>query len=79
MNADLLSRHLGRVRSVLRRRNIKTRKHLGQHFMLDRHILGNIVAAAAPLGGRTVLEVGPGPGCRFEARSFSERLFQNAQ
>ena len=37
-------------------------KRLGQHFLFDPSILGRIVAAAGPLAGETVLEVGPGPG-----------------
>lgn len=37
-------------------------KRLGQHFLFDPSILRRIVDAAGPLAGRTVLEVGPGPG-----------------
>jgi 16S rRNA (adenine1518-N6/adenine1519-N6)-dimethyltransferase len=37
-------------------------KRLGQHFLFDPSILARIVAAAGPLAGETVLEVGPGPG-----------------
>jgi 16S rRNA (adenine1518-N6/adenine1519-N6)-dimethyltransferase len=37
-------------------------KRLGQHFLLDGNLLGRIAAAAGDLAGRTVLEVGPGPG-----------------
>ena len=37
-------------------------KRLGQHFLLDPSILRRISAAAGDLAGRTVVEVGPGPG-----------------
>ena len=38
------------------------RKSLGQHFLFDRERLRRIALAAGPVEGRTVLEVGPGPG-----------------
>ncbi len=47
---------------VLRRHGIRADKRLGQHFLLDPGILGRIAGAASPLAGRTVLEIGPGPG-----------------
>jgi 16S rRNA (adenine1518-N6/adenine1519-N6)-dimethyltransferase len=50
------------VGAVLRRHGIRADKRLGQHFLLDPGILRRVVAAADPLAGRTVLEVGPGPG-----------------
>lgn len=37
-------------------------KGLGQHFLLDPEITRRIAAAAGPLDGRCVIEVGPGPG-----------------
>ena len=37
-------------------------RRLGQHFLFDPRILARIAAAAEPLAGCTVLEVGPGPG-----------------
>ncbi|MGD9510855.1 MAG: 16S rRNA (adenine(1518)-N(6)/adenine(1519)-N(6))-dimethyltransferase RsmA [Geminicoccaceae bacterium] len=37
-------------------------RRLGQHFLFDPSILRRIVAAAGDLAGRTVVEVGPGPG-----------------
>ena len=43
---------------VARRR----RKSLGQHFLADGRIADRIVAAAAPDGSDTVLEIGPGGG-----------------
>ena len=38
------------------------RKALGQHFLFDPSILKRAANAAGPLKGRTVIEVGPGPG-----------------
>ncbi len=35
---------------------------MGQHFLLDPNITVRIVAAAAPLAGCDVIEIGPGPG-----------------
>ncbi len=43
-------------------RALTAKKSLGQHFLLDPHILKRIVEAAAPFEDRTVIEVGPGPG-----------------
>jgi len=38
------------------------RKALGQHFLFDPDILKRAALAAGPVEGRTVIEVGPGPG-----------------
>jgi 16S rRNA (adenine1518-N6/adenine1519-N6)-dimethyltransferase len=38
------------------------RKALGQHFLFDPSILKRAATAAGPVAGRTVIEVGPGPG-----------------
>ncbi|MBI2708010.1 MAG: ribosomal RNA small subunit methyltransferase A, partial [Proteobacteria bacterium] len=43
-------------------RALRAKKSLGQHFLIDPHILKRIVETAAPLENRTVIEVGPGPG-----------------
>ncbi|WP_018146960.1 16S rRNA (adenine(1518)-N(6)/adenine(1519)-N(6))-dimethyltransferase RsmA [Henriciella marina] len=37
-------------------------KALGQHFLFDPDILRRTALAAGPVEGRTVIEVGPGPG-----------------
>ncbi|WP_370764764.1 16S rRNA (adenine(1518)-N(6)/adenine(1519)-N(6))-dimethyltransferase RsmA [Teichococcus vastitatis] len=47
---------------VVARHGLAPRKSLGQHFLLDATLCGRIAALAAPLDGRQVLEVGPGPG-----------------
>ena len=47
---------------VLRSLGHTARKSLGQNFILDLNLTRRIARAAGPLEGRTVLEVGPGPG-----------------
>ena len=41
---------------------LRADRRLGQHFLLDTRLLAKIARAAGDLRGRTVLEVGPGPG-----------------
>ncbi|WP_373461484.1 16S rRNA (adenine(1518)-N(6)/adenine(1519)-N(6))-dimethyltransferase RsmA [Pseudoroseomonas cervicalis] len=41
---------------------LAARKALGQHFLLDATLCARIASIAAPLEGRQVLEIGPGPG-----------------
>ena len=50
------------LRDVIARHGLDARKSLGQHFLLDPVLLGRVVALAGDLGGRHVVEVGPGPG-----------------
>jgi 16S rRNA (adenine1518-N6/adenine1519-N6)-dimethyltransferase len=50
------------LREVIRRHGIGARKSLGQHFLLDLNLTARIARAAAPLEGRDVIEIGPGPG-----------------
>jgi 16S rRNA (adenine1518-N6/adenine1519-N6)-dimethyltransferase len=50
------------LRTVIERFGLRADKRLGQHFLLDSNLLRRIVAAAGDLRGRTVVEVGPGPG-----------------
>ena len=40
----------------------RARKSLGQNFILDLNLTRRIARAAGPLAGKTVVEVGPGPG-----------------
>ncbi len=42
--------------------NARANKSLGQHFLFDPDILSRAALAAGPVEGRTVIEVGPGPG-----------------
>src|SRR5262245_65387279 len=48
--------------SVVRSLGLSARKSLGQHFILDLNLTRRIARAAGPLAGKTVVEVGPGPG-----------------
>ena len=50
------------LREVIRRHGLTAFKGLGQHYLLDGNLAARIVRAAGDLAGRTVLEVGPGPG-----------------
>ncbi len=43
-------------------KQVEARKSLGQHFLFDPNILKRTALAAGPVTGRTVIEVGPGPG-----------------
>ena len=47
---------------TIARHGLDARKALGQHFLLDPSICARIAGLAGDLGGRHVLEVGPGPG-----------------
>ena len=47
---------------VVRSLELSARKSLGQNFILDLNLTRRIARAAGPLAGRTVVEVGPGPG-----------------
>jgi len=53
---------LAQTKKLLRRFNIKARKGLGQHFLIDEGILDSILGAAALSPEDTVIEVGPGLG-----------------
>jgi 16S rRNA (adenine1518-N6/adenine1519-N6)-dimethyltransferase len=50
------------LREVIRRHGLAARKSLGQNFLLDLNLTARIARAAGPLGGATVVEIGPGPG-----------------
>ncbi|WP_245943881.1 16S rRNA (adenine(1518)-N(6)/adenine(1519)-N(6))-dimethyltransferase RsmA [Acuticoccus kandeliae] len=58
------------LRDVLASEGLTAKKSLGQHFLFDLNLTDKIARAArmpgapadAPLAGRTVVEVGPGPG-----------------
>lgn len=41
---------------------VSPKKHLGQHFLMDKNIARKIVASLTISGYRTVLEIGPGQG-----------------
>jgi len=50
------------LRDIIARHGLQASKALGQNFILDRKLLARIAAIPGPLAGRTVYEVGPGPG-----------------
>lgn len=50
------------LRETIARHGLDARKSLGQHFLLDPALCGRIAALAGDLAGRSVIEVGPGPG-----------------
>lgn len=50
------------LREVIRAHELSAKKAFGQNFLLDLNLTRRIARAAGPLEGRTVVEVGPGPG-----------------
>ena len=50
------------LREVIATHGLDARHSLGQHFLLDGNLTARIARAAGDLSGRTVIEVGPGPG-----------------
>ena len=53
---------LAETKQRLNQLDLRVRKRLGQHFLIDRHVLQQILAAAELAAGDTVLEIGPGLG-----------------
>ena len=47
---------------VIRQYELFARKTLGQHFLLDPHLIAKVAACAGDLKGHHVIEIGPGPG-----------------
>jgi len=50
------------LREIIRRYDLAAKKSLGQNFILDLNLTRRIARAGGPVHGRTVVEVGPGPG-----------------
>ncbi len=50
------------LRDVIQRHGLDAKKSLGQNFLFDLNLTQKIARTAGPLGGVTVIEVGPGPG-----------------
>jgi len=50
------------LREVIAQLGLSARRSLGQNFLLDFNLTRRIAREAGPLKGRTVIEVGPGPG-----------------
>jgi len=53
---------LAQTRGLLRRFDLRARKRLGQHFLVDDEVLAVITSAAGLVPGDVVIEVGPGLG-----------------
>ena len=50
------------LREVIAKYGLGARHSLGQHFLLDSNLCRRIARAGGSLEGRSVIEVGPGPG-----------------
>ncbi len=50
------------LRESLDAHGLLAKKSFGQHFLLDLNVTRKIVRLAGPFDGRSVIEVGPGPG-----------------
>ena len=50
------------LREVIASLGLTAKKSLGQNFILDLNLTRRIARIAGDLSGRTVVEVGPGPG-----------------
>lgn len=61
-NPDDFLKTLPPLRDVIAAHDLRAKKALGQNFLLDMNITDKIVRAAGDLSGRTVFEIGPGPG-----------------
>ena len=61
------------ARRLLRRHSVRPLKRLGQHFLVDRRALHQVVAAAELGGTETVLEVGAGLGSLTRALAVAAR------
>jgi len=53
---------LAQVKGLLRQFDLKTKKRLGQHFLIDKNVLEQIVSASELAQEDVVVEVGPGLG-----------------
>jgi len=55
------------VREITKRYNLQAKKKLGQHFLIDDHVVQKIILAAGVAPGDNVLEIGPGIGGMTQA------------
>ncbi len=65
---------LAETRRLLRRFNLKARKRLGQHFLIDNEVLQQILSAAELTTDDIVMEIGPGLG--ILTRELAQRAKQ---
>jgi 16S rRNA (adenine1518-N6/adenine1519-N6)-dimethyltransferase len=61
-NPDDFLKTLPPLRDVIAAHDLRAKKALGQNFLLDLNITDKIARAAGDLTGKTVFEIGPGPG-----------------
>lgn len=61
-NRDESFAGLSALRDVIAAHGLKAEKSLGQNFLLDQNITDKIAKLAGDLSGKTVFEIGPGPG-----------------
>ncbi len=59
------------LREVIKTHALSARKSFGQNFLLDLNLTDKIARQAGSLEGRTVVEVGPGPGGLTRALLFN--------
>lgn len=50
------------LREVISQHGLRAEKSLGQNFLLDQNLTDKIARQASALDGKTVIEIGPGPG-----------------
>jgi 16S rRNA (adenine1518-N6/adenine1519-N6)-dimethyltransferase len=50
------------LREVIRLHELRAEKSLGQNFLLDQNLTDKIARLAGDMAGKTVIEIGPGPG-----------------
>jgi 16S rRNA (adenine1518-N6/adenine1519-N6)-dimethyltransferase len=63
------------VKALLARHGLRPKKRLGQNFLIDRNVLGKIIAAAELDASSGVLEIGPGLGTvTAEAALIAEKV-----
>jgi 16S rRNA (adenine1518-N6/adenine1519-N6)-dimethyltransferase len=55
------------VREIISRYGLQAKKKLGQHFLVDGHVLGKIISAAKISADDLILEIGPGIGGMTQA------------
>jgi 16S rRNA (adenine1518-N6/adenine1519-N6)-dimethyltransferase len=62
VSAVLADDGLPPLRQVIEAHGLAAKKSLGQNFLFDLNLTRRIARAAAPLTGKTIIEIGPGPG-----------------
>ena len=62
------------LREIIARHGLNARRQLGQNFLLDLNLTQRIARAAGDMRGRTILEIGPGPGGLTRALLATEAI-----